>query len=106
MINNNKENQQTKNDLLDQTDRLLTEAIGNVNDSLNDEILRAQKAESINADEISKINALIESILGNDDDTLNSIKEFTKWVEDHGVEVGEITKSISDEDGSCKRCRK
>lgn len=67
-----------------------------IQSALDDEIERAKAAEKANADEITKTNNLLQSVIENDDETaLNSIKELSTWVTEHGSEASEMTTNIS-----------
>lgn len=67
-----------------------------------DAIVEANKAITANADEIEAINAMLNTVDG--EDSITSLKELAIWVEEHGSEAAEMangiaanTKAIEDE---------
>lgn len=58
-----------------------------------DAIAEANEAISANADEIEAINALLNTV--DSEDNITSLKELATWVEEHGGEAAEMSKSIT-----------
>ena len=53
----------------------------------------ARAAEKKNADDIAAINALLNTV--DSEDSITSLKELAIWVEEHGEDAAEMTKSIT-----------
>ena len=80
-----------------QTDAALLGKIQENRTNIAAEIERATAAEKANADEIARVNAVLEAAIENDGEGLDSIKELATWVAEHGVEAEAIVKSVEDE---------
>jgi chromosome segregation ATPase len=61
-----------------------------------DETSRAQTAEKANADEIARVNNVLELAVNNNTEGMDSIKELATWVEEHGSAASEMVANIQD----------
>jgi chromosome segregation ATPase len=61
-----------------------------------DETSRAQTAEKANADEIARVNSVLELAINNNTEGMDSIKELATWVEEHGSAASEMVADIKD----------
>ena len=61
-----------------------------------DEASRAQTAEKANADEIARVNNVLELAINNNTEGMDSIKELATWVAEHGSAASEMVADIQD----------
>ena len=66
--------------------------------AIADETARAKAAEEKNAEDIAKIDAVLNTI--SDTDDITSLKELAIWVEEHGEDAAEMTKAIEGNTGA------
>jgi hypothetical protein len=71
----------------------ITKEGGAIEEAVAAEAAIARAAEKKNADDIIAINALLNTI--SDTDDITSLKELAIWVEEHGKDAAEMTKSIT-----------
>ena len=60
------------------------------------EVTRATKAEGELADEIARVEGVLNAALENEGEGLDSIKELAAWIEEHGKDASAMAKGIED----------
>lgn len=72
-----------------------TQVAADIKAAVDAEAAIAREAEKANADEITRIDNALKAAIENDGEGLDSIKELATWIEEHGPEAENMSKTIS-----------